>query len=115
MRSKNFSVGQVSTLSNVLTLSHDVRKAFDRFGIWLEEVPGQVRFTFCPKFFLSPNRAIQSQENIYIVEMAENERRVLRAHFHPVLPLVSLSKLTQIVRRFVRRMALRYPSCLVGI
>ena len=32
-----------------------------------------------------------------------------------VLPVVSLSKSTQIVRRFVKRMTLRYQSCLVGI
>ena len=43
--------GKVNTLSNVLTLSHVVHKAFDRFGIWLEEVPGKVRFTWCPNFF----------------------------------------------------------------
>jgi hypothetical protein len=39
---ENFLGGQVNTLSNVLTLSHDMRDAFDRFAIWLEEVPGQV-------------------------------------------------------------------------
>jgi len=49
--------GRVNTLSNVLTLSHDMHEAFDRFAIWLEEVPGQ--------------------ENNYIVEMAENEREAL--------------------------------------
>ena len=40
--------GQINSLSNVLTLSHVVHNAFDRFGIWLEEVPGQVRSTLCP-------------------------------------------------------------------
>ena len=50
--------GQVNTLSNVLTLSHDLHNAFDRFGIWFEEVPGQVRFTLCPKSFLSHDKAI---------------------------------------------------------
>ena len=44
---------QVNNLSNVLTLSHDVHKAFDRFGIWLEEVSGQVRTTLCPNLFLT--------------------------------------------------------------
>lgn len=34
--------GRVNTLSNVLTLSHDMHEAFDRFAVWLEEVPGQV-------------------------------------------------------------------------
>ena len=34
--------GRVNTLSNVLTLSHTMHEAFDRFAIWLEEVPGQV-------------------------------------------------------------------------
>lgn len=70
---------QANTLSNVLTLNHNVHQAFDRFGIWLEEVPGQVRFTFCPNFFLSHDKAIQSQENTYNVVMAENERRALQA------------------------------------
>ena len=44
--------GQVNSLSNVLTLSHDVHKAFDRFGIWLEEVPGQVKAILCPILLL---------------------------------------------------------------
>ena len=39
--------GQVNTLSNVLTLSHDMHQAFDRFALWLEEVPGKVRSTLC--------------------------------------------------------------------
>ena len=33
---------RVNTLSNVLTLRHNMHEAFDRFAIWLEEVPGQV-------------------------------------------------------------------------
>jgi hypothetical protein len=45
--------GQVNTLSNALALSHDVHKAFDRFGIWLEEVPGKVRATLCPNLRLT--------------------------------------------------------------
>ena len=45
--------GQVNTLSNVLTLRHDVHKAFDRFGIWLEEAPGQVRAISCPNLLLA--------------------------------------------------------------
>jgi hypothetical protein len=49
--------GQVNTLSNVLTLSHEVHKAFDRFGIWLEEIPGEVRFM--SQFFLLHDKAIQ--------------------------------------------------------
>jgi len=71
--------GQANTLSNVLTLSHVVHKAFDRFGIWLEEIPGQVRFS--PKFLLLHDKAVQLQENTYKVEMAENEREVLGALF----------------------------------
>jgi HNH endonuclease len=43
--------GRVDTLSNVLTLSQLVHKAFDTFGLWLEEVPGEVRFTSYPEFF----------------------------------------------------------------
>ena len=34
--------GRVNNLSNVLTLSRDMHDAFDRFAIWLEEIPGQV-------------------------------------------------------------------------
>ena len=34
--------------------------------------------SLCPEFFLLHDKAIQSQENTYIVEMAENERDVLR-------------------------------------
>ena len=41
--------GRVNTLSNVLTLSHNMHDAFDRFGIWLEEVPGQV--CHCARIF----------------------------------------------------------------
>ena len=44
---------QANTLSNVLTLGQMMHKAFDKFQIWLEEVPGLVRFTFCPNFFLA--------------------------------------------------------------
>jgi hypothetical protein len=36
---------QANTLSNVLTLCYEMHQAFDRFDIWLEEVPGLVRFT----------------------------------------------------------------------
>ena len=45
--------GQVHSLSNVLTLSQELHKAFDRFSLWLEEVPGKVRFTSCLNFFLA--------------------------------------------------------------
>ena len=50
---KKLLKGQVNNLSNVLTLSHDVHKAFDHFGIWLEEVPGKVRATLCPSLLLA--------------------------------------------------------------
>ena len=33
---------QANTLSNVLTFSFDMQQAFDHFGIWFEEVLGQV-------------------------------------------------------------------------
>ena len=46
-------VSQANTLSNVLTLGQMMHKAFDKFQIWLEEVPGLGRFTFCPNFFLA--------------------------------------------------------------
>jgi hypothetical protein len=68
--------GRVNTLSNVLTLSHDMHEAFDRFAIWLEEVPGQVCHC-APKISSSIDNANQSQENNYIVKMAENEREAL--------------------------------------
>ena len=42
--------GQVNTLFNVLTLSLVVHNNFDRFAIWLEEVPGQERSTLCQIF-----------------------------------------------------------------
>jgi hypothetical protein len=45
--------GRVNTLSNVLTLSHDMHEAFDRFAIWLEEVPGQVCHSSCAPNFSS--------------------------------------------------------------
>ena len=51
--------------------------AFDRFALWLEEVPGQVCHC-APNFSSHMTRQIQSQENTYIVEMAENEHDVLR-------------------------------------
>ena len=34
--------GRVNNFSNVLTLSHEMHNAFDRFAIWFEEVPGKV-------------------------------------------------------------------------
>ena len=43
--------GRVNTLSNVLTLSHEMHEAFDRFAIWLELVPGQV--CYCARNFTS--------------------------------------------------------------
>ena len=43
--------GQANNLSNVLTLSQAVHMAFDRFAIWLEEVPGQVRFHIVLQIF----------------------------------------------------------------
>ena len=51
--------------------------AFDRFALWLEEIPGQVCHC-APNFSSHMTRQIQSQENTYIVEMAENEHDVLR-------------------------------------
>ena len=39
---------RVNSLSNVLTLRHELHQAFERFDIWLEEVPGKVRFILCP-------------------------------------------------------------------
>ena len=42
---------QANTLSNVLTLCYEMRQAFYCLEFWLEEVPGQVRFTLCPNFF----------------------------------------------------------------
>jgi hypothetical protein len=70
--------GQAITLSKVLTLCHELHIAFHHFPIWLEEVPGQVRFTSCLSFFLSYDKSIRSQENTYHVVMAEKMRRVLQ-------------------------------------
>jgi hypothetical protein len=74
--------GRVNNLSNVLTLSHDMHGAFDRFAMWLEEVPGEV--CHCASNFSSHDKTIESQEkrNAYTVEMAENKRDVLR-WIHP--------------------------------
>ena len=44
---------QANTLSNVLTLSFEMHQAFDKFHIWLEEVPGLVSVTLCPNFSLA--------------------------------------------------------------
>ena len=41
--------GRVNNLSNVLTLSREMHDAFDRFALWLEEIPGQV-CCCAPKF-----------------------------------------------------------------
>jgi hypothetical protein len=45
-------IGPQANTINVLTLSFDMQSAFEKFHIWLEEVPGQVRITLCPSFFL---------------------------------------------------------------
>ena len=44
---------QANTLSNVLTLCYEMRQVFYCLEFWLEEVPGQVRFTLCPNFFFA--------------------------------------------------------------
>ena len=62
-------------LFNVLTLCYEMHQAYDSFDIWLEEVPGLVRFTLCPNLFLSHDKTIQSQENTYNVVIAEEVRR----------------------------------------
>ena len=67
---------QADNVSNVLTLCHMMHQAFDRFAIWLEEVPGQI----VSQSLLSHDKTIQSQENTYNVAMAESYRHALQLH-----------------------------------
>jgi HNH endonuclease len=59
---------QVNSLSNVLTLRHELHQAFDRFDIWLEEVPGKVRFILCSNLssLSSRNNKILNPRKIHI-------------------------------------------------
>ena len=78
---------QANTLSNVLTLSFDMQQAFDHFGIWFEEVPGQVSASIFV-FSSSHDKAIlsQSQKNTYHVVIAHNEHALLNTSTPPLLP-----------------------------
>ena len=78
---------QANTLSNVLTLSFDIQQAFDHFGIWFEEVPGQVSASGSLFFFSSSHdKAIlsQSQKNTYHVVIAHNEHALLKTSTPPL-------------------------------
>ena len=80
-------------------LASGLRRSLDRWEL------------HCAQIFFSLDMAIKSQENTYIVTMVESERRVLRA----LSPLPAHFRSRPRLPRFVRRTALRYPNCLVGI
>jgi hypothetical protein len=105
--------GRVNSLSNVLTLKVDMHDAFDRFAMWLEEVPGQV--SYCASNFSSRMTRQFNPRKIPILWKWPKTSAMYCGRLIPVLPLVSLSKLTQTVQRIAGRTAWRYPNCLVGI
>ena len=84
--------------------------AFDRFAIWLEEVPEQA--CYCAQnFYLLHNKAIQSQKIAISLKTAENECEAL---------LISNPRpATRVTFRVDPDCAVFckecYPNCLVGI
>jgi len=77
--------GQVNCLSNVLSFHVELHRAFHRFALWLEAIPGQVRSTL---FSLLHDHSIKSDRNIHMMWIWLKGNNL---HYHwidPRLPLM---------------------------